>query len=97
MFVICLKLTADRERISGVLEAHKTWLAQGFEDGVFLLAGALDDGPGGLILAAGEDRTVLEARLATDPFVRDGLVAVDITAFTPSQADPRLSFLKVAA
>ncbi len=79
------------------MEAHQAWLAQGFSDGVFLAAGSLDDGAGGAILAFGEDRDALEARVAADPFVQEGIVTAEITGFTLARTDARLGFLKVAA
>ncbi len=78
------------------MEAHQAWLAQGFSDGVFLAAGSLDDGAGGAILAFGEDRDALEARVAADPFVQEGIVTAEITGFTLARTDARLGFLKVA-
>ncbi len=96
MFVIFLKFTEEKTRSGEAMEAHKAWLAQGFSDGVFLAAGSLDDGAGGAILAFGEDHDALEARVAADPFVREGIVTAEITGFTPARTDARLGFLKVA-
>lgn len=97
MFVIYLKFTAEKARAAQVMEAHKAWLAQRFSDGVFLVAGSLEEGQGGAILASGEDRRALEARVAADPFVVEGVVVAEITKFTPARTDARLQFLKVAA
>ncbi|WP_228711308.1 YciI family protein [Tritonibacter mobilis] len=95
--MIFLKFTKGKTRAGEAMEAHQAWLAQGFSDGVFLAAGSLDDGAGGAILAFGEDRDALEARVAADPFVQEGIVTAEITGFTLARTDARLGFLKVAA
>jgi len=97
MFVIYMKLNAEKARAVQVMEAHKAWLAQGFSDGIFLAAGALEEGQGGAILASGEDRSALEARVAADPFVVEGVVVAESAGFTPARTDARLQFLKGAA
>jgi hypothetical protein len=38
----------------------------------------------------------MEARVAADPFVREGIVTAEITGLTPARTDARLGFLKVA-
>lgn len=93
MFVITLRFT-DKTRVPQLMDGHGAWLGRGFDDGVFLLVGGLDDGAGGLILAHGSSREEIEARLRDDPFVAEGVVDVDVTAVAPRRADPRLDFLK---
>ncbi len=94
MFFIRLTLTDQRHRAAAFMSAHNNWLAQGFADGAFLMAGSLEGGAGGAILAQSPDRRAIEARLAADPFVDEGIAIADITAFTPGRTDPRLDFLK---
>lgn len=47
----------------------EAWLKSGFNGGVFLLAGSLHPTAGGLILAHGESREPIEARVMADPFL----------------------------
>ena len=46
-----------------------------------------------MILAHGEDRAALEARIAADPFVAEGIVAPEILEVAPGRTDARLAFL----
>lgn len=93
MFIVLLKFSENRGRISAFMEAHKTWLKQGLDDGVFLLAGSLQPGLGGGILAHNIAREDLEAFVDRDPFVAENIVTAEILEITPSKADQRLAFL----
>lgn len=93
MFIVLLKFSTNRDRAGAFMDDHKAWLKRGFDDGVFLLAGSLQPGIGGGILAHGMSRPDLEARVNDDPFVREGVVAAEILEMTPARADERLAFL----
>lgn len=97
MYIITLDLTDKRTEAPAHMAAHNAWIAQGFEDGVFLLVGSLKPQGGGAILAVAEDRADLEARVAADPFVREGIATPHIQHVAPARTDARLSFLKVVA
>ncbi|WP_346908450.1 hypothetical protein, partial [uncultured Roseibium sp.] len=71
----------------------KAWLQRGFDDGAFLLAGTLQPGVGGGILADGATLGEIEARVADDPFVAENVVTAEILDMTASKADDRLAFL----
>ncbi len=92
MFVVLLKF-ADKAKAAEQMEGHKAWLQQGFDDGVFSLAGSLQPGLGGGILAQGTSLEALQARVAADPFVAAGVVIAEILEITPSRTDERLAFL----
>lgn len=92
MFIVLLKF-ADKSKAPAQMEGHKAWLQQGFEDGVFSLAGSLQPNLGGGILAHGLTRDALEARVAEDPFVAEGVVTAEILEITPARSDERLAFL----
>ena len=93
MFIVLLKFTDRRSEAASLAPDHMSWLARGFEDGVFLLAGTLRPASGGAILAAGLDRAALERRLGQDPFVAHGIVTTEILEIAPSKLDPRLVVL----
>lgn len=93
MFVVFLKF-ADKSRAAASMEAHKQWIAKGFDDGVFLTVGSLQPDAGGAILANGLDRDALDRRIAEDPFVAEGVVSPEVYEVSPARTDPRLDFIK---
>ncbi len=93
MFIVILTISGTKESAAPWMSEHKAWLQQGFDDGVFLAAGNLTDVPGGGILAHGLSDAALRMRVEQDPFVRHGIVTVQVVEITPSIVDPRVSFL----
>ena len=97
MFVALLKFADEKAKAKDFMEAHNAWLRQGFDDGVFLLAGSLKPGPdqagGGAILAHSIDKEALQARLNEDPFVMHRVVETDILEIAPSKAGAQMQFL----
>ncbi len=75
------------------MDGHNAWIKRGFDDGVFLLVGKLQPDAGGAILTSNEEREALEARVADDPFVAEGVVTAEVLEITPAKTDPRLQFL----
>ena len=93
MFIILLKFSSQRARAGELLPGHKEWLARGFGDGVFLLAGTLQPDVGGGILAHGTSLSELRDRVDADPFVAAGVLSAEILEMKPGRADERLQFL----
>ena len=93
MFVVTLSF-ADKAKAPQFMEGHNAWIRQGFDDGVFLLAGSLQPQAGGAILAHGITRADLERRVRDDPFVAEGVVSPAILEIAPGRVDDRLAFLK---
>ncbi len=93
MFAVFLKFAENKAQAGQHMEGHKTWLDQGFSDGVFLLAGSLQPGLGGAILAHNTSLADLEDRVSKDPFVAENVVSAETHEITASRADPRLEFL----
>jgi len=93
MFVIALRF-ADKSRAAEHMDAHKAWIRQGVQDGVFLLAGSIQPNAGGAIIAHNISLLALRERIALDPFVAEGVVTADILDIAPSMTDERLAFLK---
>lgn len=81
MYVISITYTAPLERVDDALEAHRAFLAQQFEAGVFVMAGPKVPRNGGVIVAVGIERDRLDAILAADPFAQRQLARYDITEF----------------
>nr|WP_137154636.1 YciI family protein [Rhizobium sp. FKL33] len=93
MFIILLKFTDNRARAKDLMDGHNDWLRRGFDQGLLLMAGSLQPGLGGAVIAVGGDRAAIEAFVAEDPFVAEGVVAADIHEVAPKRLDERLAFL----
>ncbi|KCZ88528.1 YciI family protein [Hyphomonas jannaschiana] len=94
MYVVLLKFSGNKSKAPDLMDGHNAWIREGFEAGVFLAAGSLQPNAGGGILAHGTTREALDARIAADPFVAEGVVTADVLEITPARTDPRLDFLK---
>lgn len=94
MFLVTLRFSDNKAQASAHMDGHNAWIRRGFDDGVFLLAGSLEGGAGGAVLAHNITRGDLDARLREDPFVAEAVVTADITGFAPGRVDDRLAFLK---
>lgn len=93
MHIVFLKFSSNKSRAGQLMEGHKAWLQRGFEEGVFLLAGSLEPGLGGGILAHNTTSAALQARVEEDPFVAEDVVKAEIFEMDPGRADARLQFL----
>ena len=93
MYIIFLKFSANKSRASQLMESHKAWIKRGFDEGVFLLAGSLEPGLGGGLLAHNTSLAALQSRVNSDPFVAEDVVKAEILELDPGKADERLQFL----
>jgi uncharacterized protein YciI len=93
MFIILLKFSSNKGKVKDFMDGHNAWLKRGFDDGIFLVAGSLQPGLGGGIIAHATSLADLQARVNTDPFVAQNVVSAEILEITPAKADDRLKFL----
>lgn len=93
MHIVLLKFSINKSQAGQFMEGHKAWLKLGFDDGVFLLAGTLEPGLGGGILAHNTSSADLQRRVNDDPFVAENVVKAEILELDPGKADERLQFL----
>ena len=93
MHIVFLKFSDNKSKASQLMEGHKAWIKRGFDDGVFLLAGSLEPGLGGGILAHNTSLADLESRVSDDPFVAQDVVKAEIFGLDPGKAEERLQFL----
>jgi len=93
MFVVLLKFSSNKDQAGRYMEGHKAWIKRGFDDGVFVLAGSLESGAGGGIVAHNTSLSALQVRVNADPFVSEGVVSSEIIEITPSRLEERLEFL----
>lgn len=93
MFIVLLKFSDNKPKAGDYMDGHNQWLKRGFDDGIFLLAGSLQPGLGGGIMAHNTTLSELENRINEDPFVTENVVSAEIIELSPAKADERLSFL----
>ncbi|MCX5386727.1 YciI family protein [Streptomyces sp. NBC_00083] len=91
MFILELTYTSPLDRIDALLDSHVAWLDEHYAAGVFIASGRKEPRDGGVILAVGDDRAVIEKLAATDPFVVNGVCAYRITEFLATKVAPRLT------
>jgi uncharacterized protein YciI len=85
MFVIELMYKTDLAEIDAHMAAHVRYLKKYYAAGTFVASGRKIPRDGGIILAAAAQRADIEAIIAEDPFVREGLADFRIIEFRVSQ------------
>lgn len=93
MHIVFLKFGAHRAQAGQWMAAHTQWIQQGLDDGAFLLAGALGDAQGGMVLTARMDPAEVRRRVDQDPLVVHGVVSAEIHAIAPSRMAPGMAAL----
>ncbi len=93
MFIVILRFSENKSQASAFMEGHNQWIRRGFEDGIFLMAGSLQPGLGGSVIAHGLSREALEDRVSEDPFVAENIVTAETLEIEPKKVDERLNFL----
>ncbi|HEU4959918.1 MAG TPA: YciI family protein [Sphingomonas sp.] len=90
--LIVLTYVKPLDEVDAQLPAHVAWLKQGFEQGLFVVAGRRTPRTGGVILVRGE-RAPVDKVAATDPFVTSGVATTEVIPFNASFAAPELAAL----
>lgn len=90
--LITLSYAASLDAVDAHMSAHVAWLNQGFDNGLFLIAGRQVPRVGGMILSRGR-RAEVEALAATDPFITSGVATFTVTEVAASMATDSLAAL----
>jgi uncharacterized protein YciI len=85
MFIVFLRFGQNRAQAGQWMAEHNKWLAEGFESGVFVMAGSLENAQGGVLIARDIEQRALLERVRQDPFVMHGVVAAEVHGFKPSR------------
>ena len=93
MFIVSLHYIVDLPTVDSHMDAHVAWLKAGLDDGWLLVAGRKVPRDGGILIVRGE-KADIEAKVATDPFVLNGVAEVTLTQFNPSFVADGLDVLK---
>ncbi|WEF35482.1 YciI family protein [Pseudoduganella chitinolytica] len=84
MFVITLTYEKPTEEIDALLAAHRAFLREQYDNGVFLMSGRMVPRTGGIIIASADSRADIEAIVELDPFKQAGAASYQITEFVPT-------------
>ncbi len=85
MFVIELVYKTDLAAIDAHMAEHVRFLKKYYDSGHFLISGRKVPRDGGIILAAGKNRSEIETIIQEDPFITRGLADFRIIEFRASQ------------
>ena len=94
MFVIDITYKVGAEKVEPLREGHMKFVKEQFACGNFLASGRKPEGNGGVVLASCESREQLDATLATDPFVIEGIADIKIIEFGVTSTAEPLDYLK---
>ena len=81
MFLLLSRYVKPVEEIDRVLPAHRDFLDRHYKSGLFIVSGPLNPRTGGVILTADVPREQIDAVLAQDPFVTEGISEYEIVEF----------------
>ena len=85
MFIIELTYKAELAVIDAHMRAHMKFLRKYYASGHFLVSGRKIPRDGGIIIAVGAGRELVESIAREDPFYREGLADVRVIEFRASQ------------
>lgn len=84
MFIAILTYKKPLEEVDRFLAAHREYLAEHYAAGYFIASGPQTPRVGGVIMIKADDRTVVDAIIAKDPFNINGIADYQIVEFTPT-------------
>jgi len=96
MFIITLTYLKPAEEIDHLLAAHREYLREQYDNGMFLMSGRMVPRTGGIILAMADSRADIEAVIELDPYNEAGAASYTITEFVPTMTADILSTFKQA-
>lgn len=85
MHIVLLKFGPNRSQAAQWMAGHKEWIEKGINDGVFLLAGSLENSQGGALLAVKLSKAEVTALVEEDPFVKHQVAEPEIVSIAPSR------------
>ena len=94
MFVLTLAYVVDLDEVDLVRDEHLAWVAEQYDAGRFLASGPQVPRTGGVILAKTMPKDELEAVIASDPFVREGVATYDVIKFAATTTVDELAALR---
>jgi uncharacterized protein YciI len=85
VFLIVLTYVKPLEEVDKLLADHLAYLDRNYAQGRFLLSGVRVPRNGGLILSRGDSTEEIEAVVATDPLIAEGVATYELFQFEPGR------------
>lgn len=82
-FLVELTYTVDLSRIDEVLQEHRNFLQEGYDNKMLLCSGPKNPREGGVVIARGESKEEIEEFFKQDPYSKNNYVDYKITEFMP--------------
>lgn len=93
MFIIVLTYVKPLEEVDKLIDQHLAYLDRNYAEGRFLLSGRRVPRNGGVILTKAQSKEELEAVIATDPLIAEGVATYDLIEFEPGRRTKALENL----
>lgn len=84
MFIAILTYKKPLSEVDRFLAAHREYLAKHYAAGDFIASGPQTPRIGGVIMMKADNREVVDAIIAEDPFHINGIASYQIVEFTPT-------------
>lgn len=94
MIIVTLTYVRPLDELDASMGRHVAWLKRHYRSGLFIASGRQTPRTGGIILARSGSRDAVDAAMADDPFVADGLATYTLVEFKPSMTAPGAEVLK---
>jgi uncharacterized protein YciI len=85
VFLIVLTYVKPLEEVDKLLDDHLAYLDRNYAESRFLLSGPRVPRIGGVILSRGDSKGELEAVVATDPLIAEGVATYELLQFQPGR------------
>lgn len=84
MFIAILKYKKPLSEVDRFLQAHREYLAEHYAAGDFITSGPQTPRVGGVIMIKADNRAMVDAIIAKDPFNINSIADYQIVEFTPT-------------
>ncbi len=88
MFLLLGRYLKPVDEVDVYLDAHRAWVREHAELGVFIAAGREVPLQGGLLVTVGVTREAVNAIIAKDPFIMGGVAEYDVREYDVVLAAP---------
>lgn len=92
MFLLLSRYLKPTEEVDRFIPEHRQFLDKYYDSGLFIVSGPQQPRVGGVIVTADAPRATIDAALAEDPFVREGISEYQVIEFTATKRAQRLGF-----